>query len=145
MTSWANVSVFGPDEQAIFKELLTSFENSMNEGVVKKSPPTVRLASCHDARERKERAEQLLHGLDAEVATVVFLSNSNTADWGTGYIFHEPDDLRDIALKEEIAGESGMKAADVEQELRDRGYPVPKRHFTTELEKNDFLELFVED
>lgn len=145
MTSWNNVGVFGPNPESILKALLDDFENSMNEGVVAESPPTVRLASCHDERERKQRAEHLLHELDAAVETVVFLSNSDTADWGTGYIYSEPDDLRDITLEEEIQGESGMKASDVESELRKQGYPVSKRHFTTELEKEDYLELFIDD
>lgn len=145
MTSWNNVGVFGPDSESILKALLESFENSMNEGVVAESPPTVRLSSCNDRRERRERVKQFLYELDAEVETVVFLSNSNTADWGTGYIYHNPDDLREISLREEIQGESGMKASDVENELRNRGYPVSKRHFTTELEKDDYLELFIEE
>lgn len=144
MTSWNNVGIFGPDEESILRALLDEFENSMNEGVVAKSPPTIRLAGCDGEYERKQRAEQLLHNIDAEVNTIVFLSNSNTADWGTGYIYEEPDDLRDITLVEEISGESGMKAADVESELRERGYPVSKRHYTTQLEKEDCADLYIE-
>lgn len=145
MTSWNNVGVFGPDTDAILRELFTSFENNVTEGVVETDPPIVRLGRCADDRERKRRAKSLLLDLDAEVEAVVFLNNSDTGDWGTGYIYHTPDDRRDIALQEKIIGESGQKAYDVESTLRDKGYPVPKRHYTNRLEKEDYLHLYVDE
>lgn len=143
MTGWNNVGVFGPDAEAILRDLFTEFENSMNEGVVALDPPTVRLGPCENDRRRKERAETLLN-IDAEVTAVVVLSNSDTADWGSAYIYHEPDDLRDIELQDSIIGESGQKAYDVESELQDRGYPVSKQHYLNRLEKQNHLDLFVD-
>lgn len=139
MTSWENVGVFGPDITAILWELLEYFENSHTECVVQKEPPTARLASCTDA-ERKRRAENIMTTLDCEVTEVVFLANSNTADWGSGYIYHNPPDRRDIALKKEISGSSGQNAADVERELQKDGYNISKRHFINCITKQDVNE-----
>lgn len=146
MTGWTNMGVFGPDSDAVLRALLDEYDPEMGtSAVVNRDPPTVRLWQMNK-RERKEIATETLHNLGVEVTTVVLFENGNTSDWGTAYIYEEPDDLRDVTLVETISGKSGLHAADVEQELASRGYPVSKQHFYNEynLSKEDCAELYID-
>lgn len=147
MTGWTNMGVFGPNDEEILKALLDEFDPDMGtSAVVARSPPTVRLWQFERERERKEFAEQMLHQLDAEVETIVMFENGDTSDWGTAYIYEEPDDLRDIVLVETIDGKSGLHAGDVESELYERGYPVSKKHYYSDydLSKADCSDLYID-
>lgn len=140
------MGVFGPDSDEIIRALLNEYDPEMGtSAVVNREPPTVRLWQMNK-RERKEMATEMLHELRAEVTTVVLFENGDTSDWGTAYIYEEPDDLRDVTLVETITGDSGLHASDVEQELVSRGYPVSKQHFYSDydLSKEDCADLYIE-
>lgn len=148
MTGWTNMGVFGPDDDEILRALLDEFDPEMGTtAVVSRNPPTVRLWQFESERKRKEFAREMIHGNPAEVETIVMFENGNTSDWGTAYIYEDPDDMRDIAKVDEITGESGQHAADVESELRKKGLYVSKQHFYSgsNLSKEDCADLYVDE
>lgn len=141
MTSWTNIGFFNNDEdkEKILKTLFEKYENK----VVSENPPTIRFPNLNK-RERDEFAESVLHEFPVTISNVVFFENSNSADWGTAWVYHVPDDLRKVAVLHKIEGESGLKATDVENELSNIDFYVSKSHYTTELKKSDYVHLWMD-
>lgn len=140
MTSWTNVGLYTDgDTNEILKVLFENYSNNL----VSDNPPTLQYRL--NKREREKFAEEFLHNFPIEISHVVFFNNSDTADWGDAWVYHIPDDLRKKAVLHEINGESGLHGADVEKELSDLGFNVSKRHYTSRLDKSDYIELWTEE
>lgn len=136
MTGWINIAFISDAEEETLKQV---FDSRYEDRLIEAEPPTIMMGHLED-RERENLAKKLLSDFDT-VETIVMVSNSDTGDWATGYIYTVPDDYRDIDC-EKISGRSGSKGYDVKGELEDRGYYITISHRTYTLDAKDFAHLW---
>lgn len=147
MTTWTNIAIFTETEsqrkqilQELFGETQSESHNldKYRNRVVEDQPPTLMYGSLTSV-EREQIAEEFLSISQLHVHTVVMVTNSDTADWATAYIYTEPDDNR-TSKEETISGESGLDGSDVKQELSNRNLNMSTSHHYNTLKPEDCLD-----
>lgn len=147
MTTWTNIAIFTETEsqrkqilQELFGETQSESHNldKYRNRVVEDQPPTLMYGSLTSV-EREQIAEEFLSISQLHVHTVVMVTNSDTADWATAYIYTETDDNR-TSKEETISGESGLDGSDVKQELSNRNLNMSTSHHYNTLKPEDCLD-----
>lgn len=147
MTTWTNIAIFTETESQRKQILQEMFGETQSEShnldkyrnrVVEDQPPTLMYGSLTSV-EREQIAEEFLSISQLHVHTVVMVTNSDTADWATAYIYTETDDNR-TSKEETISGESGLDGSDVKQELSNRNLNMSTSHHYNTLKPEDCLD-----